>query len=241
MPVVTVLSSSVSPFTFNAHLDTELSASRFQSAFARPSGILAALARTLAARDETMHAHAERVRHYAVALAREVCIADRTIEAIDMAALLHDIGKLGIPDRVLQKPGPLSREEYEQVKAHAAIGGDLVSAAAFAGPLMLFVRHHHECWDGTGYPDQLAGQSIPLGARVLGIVDCYDALTSDRPYRAALSHDSAVGILAARRGTMYDPALTDAFLKIVPRLRMGARLARVGNGARCMEQEARSV
>ena len=204
--------------------------------------MLASLARALAARDEAMHEHAERVRRYAVALAHEVCIADdRMIEAIDTAALLHDIGKLGIPDRVLQKPGPLTRDEYEQVKQHAVIGGDLLSAVPLAGPLMLIVRHHHESWDGTGYPDRLRGDAIPLGARLLAIVDCYDALTSDRPYRGALSHQTAIGIIEERRGTMYDPDLTDAFLKIVQRLRTGARLARGGDAARLTETEARAV
>jgi len=215
---------------------------RVESLIDRPGGILASLARTLAARDEAMHGHAQRVRRYAVALAREARITDdRMIEAIDTGALLHDIGKLGIPDRVLQKPGPLTHDEYEQVKQHAIIGGDLLSAVPFAGPLMLIVRHHHECWDGTGYPDRLCGDAIPLGARVLSIVDCYDALTSDRPYRSALSHQTAIGIIEERRGTMYDPELTDAFLKIVQRLRTGAWLVRGGDAARLTERGARAV
>lgn len=193
--------------------------------------IIAGLAQMMAVRDESMREHAERVRRYAVALAREVAIADeRTINAIDVAALLHDVGKLGIPDRVLQKPGPLTRDEYEQVKQHPVIGADLLSALPFPGPLSAIVRHHHESWDGTGYPDGLRGDAIPLGARLLAIVDCYDALTSDRPYRRALSHQSAIGIIAERRGTMYDPNLTDTFLRIVQRLHAG--IERAANHAR---------
>ena len=241
-PVVILLSSYVLPFTSKSHDGLEGGEARVAvSHLDRFGGLLAPLARTLAARDHAMHEHAQRVRRYAVALAREVRIADgQMIEAIDMAALLHDIGKLGIPDRVLQKPGPLTREEYEQVKQHAVIGGDLLSAVPFEGPLMLIVRHHHECWDGTGYPDRLSGEAIPLGARVLAVVDCYDALVSDRPYREALSHETAIGIIEERRGTMYDPDLTDAFLRIVHRQRTGAMLARGGDAARATEQEARA-
>ena len=185
----------------------------------RPLPVIEALARAQAARDRSTHAHARRVRRYAVALAGEVSISeDRTLAAIDAAALLHDIGKLGIPDRLLDKPGPLTREEYDHVKLHAIIGADILSAVAFPGPLAVIVRHHHEHWDGTGYPDGLRGEAIPIGARVLSVVDCYDALTSDRPYRRALSHGCAVAIIHDHSGTMYDPQIVDAFLRIVQRM-----------------------
>jgi putative nucleotidyltransferase with HDIG domain len=185
-----------------------------------PAGAVAALARVMTARDGLTHAHSVRVQRYAVALAREAGVRDeRLLSAIDTAALLHDIGKLAIPDALLHKPGPLSAEEYEQVKQHATIGAEVLAAIAFPFPLTLIVRHHHENWDGTGYPDRLRGDAIPVGARVLSLVDCYDALTSDRPYRAALSHGSALAMIHERRGTMYDPAIVDAFLRIVPRLR----------------------
>ena len=180
----------------------------------------AALVRAMAARDLSTHEHAQRVQRYAAALAREAGIRDDSIlEAIDIAALLHDVGKLGIPDRVLDKPGPLTTDEYDLVKQHAVIGADILSAAALPRVVALLVRHHHENWDRTGYPDGLSGQAIPIGARVIAIVDCYDALTSDRPYRRALSHSRAVAMLLERRGTMHDPNLADAFLRIVERLR----------------------
>jgi putative nucleotidyltransferase with HDIG domain len=157
--------------------------------------MIEALARAMAARDGLTHEHARRVQRYALALAGEVSIGDdRTLGAIDAAALLHDIGKLGIPDRLLEKPGPLTPPEYDHVKRHAIIGADILSAVAFPGPLAIIVRHHHENWDGTGYPD---------------------GLTSDRPYRRALSHDCAVAMIHERRGTMYDPAIVQAFLRIV--------------------------
>jgi putative nucleotidyltransferase with HDIG domain len=174
----------------------------------------------MTARDGVTYAHALRVRQYAAALADEACIGDhQMLEAIDAAALLHDIGKLGIPDRLLHKPGPLTADEYTQVKQHATLGADILSAVELPGPLALIVRHHHENWDGTGYPDGLRGQAIPIGARVLAIVDCYDALTSDRPYRRSLSHGRAAAMILERRGTMYEPAIADAFLRIIDVLR----------------------
>ena len=175
------------------------------------------------ARDGLTQQHAQRVQRRAVALAREAGITDcLMLEAISGAALLHDIGKLGIPDLVLQKPGPLTQDEYDRVKEHVIIGADILAAAAFSRPLALIVRHHHENWDGTGYPDRLRGQAIPLGARVIAVVDCYDALTSDRPYRRALSHSAAAAMIVERRGTMYDADIVDAFLRIEPRRRSGS-------------------
>ena len=182
-----------------------------------------ALSRALAARDGSTHEHSQRVQRYALALAREIGITDAlTSDAIWNGALLHDIGKLGIPDDLLRKPGPLTKEEYDQVKQHVVIGADILSAVSFPTPLALIVRHHHENWDGTGYPDGLRGEGIPLGARVLAIVDCYDALISDRPYRRALSHGCAVAMIHDGRSSLYDATIVDAFLGIVQRLRSGS-------------------
>jgi putative nucleotidyltransferase with HDIG domain len=174
----------------------------------------------MASRDVTTHEHAERVQRYAMALARHAGIGDPDVlDAIEQGAMLHDLGKLAIPDRLLDKPGPLTPEEYTQVKHHAAIGADLLVGMGADGLLACFVRHHHENWDGTGYPDGLRRDDIPLGARVLSIADCYDALTSHRPYRRALAHDTATAMIYERRASMFDPRLTDAFLRIVWRLR----------------------
>jgi putative nucleotidyltransferase with HDIG domain len=182
--------------------------------------MLDALTRVMASRDSATAAHARRVQRYASALAHEMCAADDLlIEAVQTAALLHDIGKLAIPDWLLHKPGPLTREEYEQVKHHAVIGAEMLEGIDFPGPLALIVRHHHENWDGTGYPDGLSGDRIPFGARLLAIADCYDALTSERPYRKGLSQDRALNMIVERRGTSFDPAVTDGFLRIVPGLR----------------------
>ncbi len=181
------------------------------------------LARTLAARDIATFEHARRVRRYARALASRVGIVDEEeLRTLETAALFHDVGKLAIPDHVLSKAGPLTPEEYEQVKRHAAIGADLLTGLAFPGPLALLVRHHHENWDGTGYPDRLRREDIPAGARALSIADCYDALTSDRPYRRALSHATAMAMMTDRCGSMFDPMMIEAFVSIAESLRPAA-------------------
>ena len=125
-----------------------------------------------------------------------------------------------IPDRLLHKPGPLSAAEYELVKRHAAIGADILDGLQFGESLAQIVRHHHENWDGSGYPDRLRGYAIPIGARILAVVDCYDALTSERPYREPLTHADAVDLIVSRCGTMYDPAILEVFVRVRQRQRL---------------------
>jgi putative nucleotidyltransferase with HDIG domain len=182
-----------------------------------------ALALALDAKYRLTNGHVLRVQHNAVRLAREIGIVDPALlKAIDGAALLHDLGKLGIPDHLLSKPGPLSRFEFDQVKRHVTIGADILSALPSSSPLVAIVRHHHENWDGTGYPDSLRGTAIPVGARVLAVIDCYDALTSERPYRRALTRERAIAIIRARSGTIADPFVVAAFLRIESELTSGA-------------------
>ena len=173
------------------------------------------LALAIDAKDQVTHGHIRRVQERAVELARRIGVTDpMERKAIEAAALLHDLGKLAIPEHILNKPGKLTRVEFDQMKLHASIGASIVSRINFPYPVAPVVRHHHENWDGTGYPDGLSGDAIPLGARILSVVDCFDALTSDRPYRRALSNADAAAILVERRGTMYDPQLVDAFLEM---------------------------
>ena len=173
--------------------------------------------------DRDTLAHSCRVRSNTIALAGAAGIADaELLAAIAAGALLHDIGKLAIPQILLQKPGPLAPHEFEAVKRHALLGAQLLAEIRTPDVLVAIVRHHHENWDGTGYPDGLAGGGIPLGARVLAIIDCYDALTSHRPYRAALTRDRAVEMIEQRSGTMYDPSLVRAFLAVQPALASAA-------------------
>jgi putative nucleotidyltransferase with HDIG domain len=175
------------------------------------------LATAIEAKDGVTHDHIRRVQNYAVGLARALGVADDcTIKAIEAAALLHDTGKLAVPEHILNKPGKLTPSEFDQMKLHVDVGADILSAIDFPYPVVPIVRCHHENWDGTGYPRGVKGTDIPIGARILSVVDCFDALTSDRPYRRALSDDAAMAILNERRGTMYDPLVVDTFVRVLP-------------------------
>ena len=173
------------------------------------------LAMAIDAKDDVTHSHVRRVQAYATTLARAMHVDDEpTLKAIEAAALLHDTGKLAIPEHILNKPGKLTAAEFEKMKLHADIGADILSLVQFPFPVEPIVRCHHENWDGTGYPRGISGDAIPIGARILSVVDCFDALTSDRPYRRALSDEAAVAILQERRGSMYDPHVVDVFVAI---------------------------
>jgi putative nucleotidyltransferase with HDIG domain len=184
------------------------------------------LATAIDAKDQVTHGHIRRVQQIAMALARRIGVTEEAqIRAIEAAALLHDMGKLAVPDYILNKPGPLTSPEFAKMKGHAAVGADILAAIDFPYPVVPIVRHHHESWDGTGYPDGLKGTEIPIGARILSVVDCFDALTSDRPYRPKLSDEAALQILQERRGCMYDPLVVDAFIEHYPALIEGIQSA----------------
>jgi putative nucleotidyltransferase with HDIG domain len=173
------------------------------------------LAMAIDAKDDVTHNHVRRVQAYARALARALGVKDElTLKAIDAAALLHDTGKLAVPERILNKPGGLTPSEFEEMKRHVDVGADILSLVDFPYPVVPIVRCHHENWDGSGYPAGVVGDAIPIGARILSVVDCFDALTSDRPYRKRLTNEAAIQILVDRRGRMYDPAVVDAFIRI---------------------------
>ncbi len=177
------------------------------------------LATAIDAKDQVTHGHIRRVQTFAVELAKALGVQEEDqIKAIEAAALLHDMGKLAVPEHILNKPGPLNESELERMRTHASIGADILSYINFPYPVVPIVRHHHENWDGTGYPAGLKGTEIPVGARVLSVVDCFDALTSDRPYRPKLSTEEALEILLARRGKMYDPLVVDTFVGLLERL-----------------------
>lgn len=187
-------------------------------------GLYQATVETLAiavdAKDQVTHGHIRRVQRHTVAVARALGITEPLdLRALEAASLLHDVGKLAVPDYVLNKPGALSHGEFERMKEHAAKGAEILEAVEFPYAVVPVVRHHHEQWNGKGYPDGLSGEAIPFGARVLAVVDCFDAVTSDRPYRRKMTDDEGIEILRARRGTMYDPQIVDAFVELVPQLR----------------------
>ena len=186
------------------------------------------LAMAIDAKDQITHGHIRRVQQYAVGLAKYLGITDSSqLSAIEAASLLHDMGKLAIPEYILNKPGRLTTAEFERMKLHASIGADILSAIDFPYPVVPIVRHHHENWDGTGYPDGLHSTNIPIGARILSVVDCFDALTSDRPYRPRMSDDDAVRILLSRRGSMYDPTIVDTFIAIYATLAQSMTMSAV--------------
>jgi len=177
------------------------------------------LATAIDAKDEVTHDHVRRVQQGALALARELGVTDAdALKAIEAGALLHDTGKIAVPEHILNKPGKLTPSEFEKMKRHAPIGAQILSSIEFPYPVVPIVRHHHENWNGTGYPDGLKGEDIPLGARILSVVDCFDALTSDRPYRKRMTDADAIRILVDRRGTMYDPQVVDVFVAAYDRI-----------------------
>lgn len=174
-----------------------------------------ALSTAIEAKDGVTSSHIHRVQSYALGLARALGIKDETtMKAIQAAALLHDTGKLAVPEHILNKPGKLTAAEFETMKLHVDVGADILSSIDFPYPVVPIVRCHHENWDGTGYPRGVKGQAIPIGARILSVVDCFDALTSDRPYRPAMTNEQAIAIIVERRGTMYDPEVVDTFVRV---------------------------
>jgi putative nucleotidyltransferase with HDIG domain len=179
------------------------------------------LAHAVDAKDQVTHGHIRRVQQLTTEVAREIGVSDDVqLRAIEASALLHDMGKLAIPEHILNKPGKLTPAEFEKMKLHASIGAEILSSIEFPYPVVPIVRHHHENWDGTGYPDRIAGVDIPIGARILSVVDCFDALTSDRPYRPALSASEALAIVRQRRGNMYDPLVVDTFERVQTKIGM---------------------
>lgn len=174
-----------------------------------------ALAQTIDAKDQVTHDHIRRVQENSARLAHALGVRDELeIQALKAASLLHDVGKISVPEHILNKPGRLTASEMEIMRRHAPVGADILSVIGFPYPVVPVVRHHHENWDGSGYPDGLAGEAIPIGARILMVVDCFDALTSDRPYRPRFETAAALQVLIDRRGTMYDPRVVDVFLEL---------------------------
>jgi diguanylate cyclase (GGDEF)-like protein/putative nucleotidyltransferase with HDIG domain len=166
-----------------------------------------ALALAIEAKDHTTHTHLQRVRTYAIEVAKELNLDEGQIEALRAAALLHDIGKLAVPEQIINKPGKLTPEEFEKMKVHPLVGAEILDRVAFPYPVAPIVRSHHERWDGTGYPEGLAGEQIPIGARILAAVDCLDALASHRQYRPALPLAEAMQKVKEKSGSWFDPSI----------------------------------
>lgn len=182
---------------------------------------LIALSNALDLRDTETEGHSVRVAELAVDIGRNMNISDDKTEALWHGALLHDIGKIGIPDRILNKAGQLTPEEWQIMRQHPIWGAEIVSSIDFLSDAVVVVRHHHEAWDGSGYPDGLSGENIPRIARIFMVADTYDAVTSNRPYRAGRSPQVAWDIIVQESGRRFDPDVVDAFKNTFPNIRNG--------------------
>ncbi len=174
-------------------------------------GAISSLARALNARDGYTKSHSDAVARLAVRISRRMGLTSHEVERIHLAGQLHDIGKIGVPDAILQKPGSLTPEEYEIIKTHSTVGADILEPIPDLGNVVEAIRHHHERFDGRGYPTGLSGPSIPLWARILAVADTYDSLTSDRPYRQGYDNAKACAIIRDVAGTQLCPDCVDAF------------------------------
>ena len=181
-----------------------------------------ALALAIDAKDQTSQSHIRRVQLYAAALARTLGMTENDIQGVKTAALLHDIGKLAVPEHILSKPGPLTPEEFQKIRAHPKVGADIISAVPFPYPVSPLILSHHERWDGKGYPTGLKGEEIPLGARILSVVDYFDALMAERPYHKAMGFDAAIGLLQQEAGKGLDPRVVEKFIDLLPGLQLEA-------------------
>jgi HD-GYP domain-containing protein (c-di-GMP phosphodiesterase class II) len=175
---------------------------------------LAALSAALDARDRETEGHSQRVTKWAVAIGRQLELSPGQLTSLERGALLHDVGKIGISDNILRKAGPLTSHERAIMNQHPRLGFEMLKGIPFLKNALPVVLHHQEMYDGSGYPAGLRGQEIPLGARIFAVADTYDAMTSTRPYRDALSHQEALDEIIAHAGTQFDPYVVQAFIEL---------------------------
>ena len=185
-----------------------------------------ALALAIDAKDQTAQSHIRRVQVYAAGLARALGMPENEIQGVKTAALLHDIGKLAVPEHILSKPGPLTQEEFQKIRIHPQVGAEIISGVPFPYPVAPLILSHHERWDGKGYPGGLKGDAIPLGARILSVVDYFDALMSERPYHKPMAFDAAIGLLHQESGKALDPRVVQTFVELYPALAAEAEASR---------------
>jgi len=185
-------------------------------------GAIGSLAAAIEARDPYTVGHSARVTQYAVAIAESMGLPQENIEELRLAGLLHDLGKIGVPDRILNKPGRLTEEEYSAIKMHPALSMRIIEPLPHLGNIIPIIYHHHEHYDGSGYVDGKVGEKIPLGARIIAVADAFEAMTSDRPYRTALSRDQAMTELRRNAGSQFDPRIVAHFLDLLDKTTQGA-------------------
>jgi cyclic di-GMP phosphodiesterase len=182
----------------------------------RAEGVITTLALTIEARDTYTSGHCDRLSRYAVGVGEALGVDDTSLRALRLGGYLHDLGKIAVPDGILLKPGPLDVTEQQQIRTHPGAGADLVLGLRSLDGVRPIMRHHHEKWNGSGYPDGLAGEAIPLGARIIGVVDVYDALRTRRPYKPSLSHEESASILLREmEAGFWDPRIVTTFLDVL--------------------------
>ena len=190
----------------------------------RAEGVITTLALTIEARDTYTAGHCDRLSRYAVAIGEALGVDAAMMRSLRLGGYLHDLGKIAVPDGILLKPGPLDAAERERIRLHPGAGADLVLGLKSLEDVRPIMRHHHERWNGTGYPDGLAGEGIPLGARIISVVDVFDALNTERPYKPALSREEAVGILEREtEAGFWDPRVVTTFLGVLRALGLDSR------------------
>src|SRR5262249_33739505 len=171
-----------------------------------------ALATAIDAKDQTTHCHVRRMQIYADGMGKLLQLSRTELDALKAGALLHDVGKLAVPDHILNKPGVLTPAEFEKTKIHTVVGAEILSRVDFPYPVIPIIRHHHERWDGRGYPDGLKEEQIPITARIMSVVDCYDSAREDRPFRPGRSKEEALDLLHRGTGSHFDPRIVDLFI-----------------------------
>ncbi|MCX5710962.1 MAG: diguanylate cyclase, partial [Candidatus Omnitrophica bacterium] len=174
-----------------------------------------ALAKTIELKDHTTGEHVERTVHYVTQIAKALDFSGEDLDLIKEAAILHDLGKIGISESILNKKAKLTKKEFDEIKKHPQIGADILRPVQFLHSLIPYIFYHHERWDGLGYPSGVKGEEIPIGARIIAIADVFEALTSDRPYRKAFSREKAIDLIKKGSGTQFDPRIVTIFLKIL--------------------------
>ena len=189
----------------------------YESLFASIMDTFTSLVHSIHVRDQYTERHSLSVRNFALRIATEIQCSDSDMESLKVAATLHDIGKIAIPDNILLKPGRLTDEEYEIIKTHPVIGEEILTSISLLDTERIIIRHHHERWDGRGYPDGLSGTDIPFLSRILAIADTFDAMTSDRPYRKGLPIPQAISEITDNANRQFDPSVVEAFLSVFSR------------------------
>jgi putative two-component system response regulator len=208
------LTKPVDPITLRARIRTQLRLKHLVDHLEHTEHVIFMLAQAVEAKDPYTEGHLQRISAYAEQMALAIGLGSGAVSQVRYGGILHDIGKIGVKDWILLKPGSLTSEEYEQIKQHPQIGAGIIDQMRFAPDVAPMIRGHHEHWDGRGYPDGLAGEEIPLGARIISIVDSFDAMTTDRPYRRAMPTETALLELERGAGTQFDPTLLTVFIDL---------------------------